>query len=364
MAVHRRPNEAGGVEVDFQTVPELQQFVIPNVRPTGRELGRGPYGTVEEVEIPGATCAAKTIYETLLRFGSEDEVRNITEKFVRECCLMSSLRHPHVVQFLGVCFLPGSRLPALVMEKLLVSLHELLETNPNIPLATKRSILHDVARGLLYLHSHASPIIHRNLTAKNVLLNSAMVAKLADPGVARIVESCFDHLTAQLTQAPGTAVYMPPEALEQEGTYDTKLDIFSFGNVTLFSLMQVFPTILKSPTYTDRTTRRRIARSEVERRSDYIQQMHEALGQQHILVRIVEQCLQDLPEDRPLIEEVVQQLEEASTQIPSQYGEMTRLELEKEIQSLRCQVSITVISNVTQSLVVRARHHALLLVAI
>jgi len=49
--------------------------------------------------------------------------------------------------------------------------------------------------------------------------------------------------------------------------------------------------------------------------------------------------LQDLPEDRPSIEEVVQQLEEASAQIPSQYGEMTRLELEQEIQSLQGRVS-------------------------
>ena len=86
---------------------------------------------MEEVEIPGATCAAKKIHETLLRMGNADEVR-IVEEFVRECCLISSLRHPHVAQFLGVCFLPGSRLPALVMEKLLVSLHELLETTPDI----------------------------------------------------------------------------------------------------------------------------------------------------------------------------------------------------------------------------------------
>ena len=335
MAVRRRPSEAEGVEVDFQTVPELQQFVISNVRPTGRELGRGSYGAVEEVEIPGATCAAKIIHETLLRFGSEDEVRNITEKFVRECCLMSSLRHPHVVQFLGVCFLPGSRLPALVMEKLLVSLHELLETNPNIPLPTKCSILHDIARGLLYLHSRAPPIIHRDLTAKNVLLNSAMVAKLADLGVARIVECRPGQIAAQLTQAPGTAVYMPPEALEPEGTYNTKLDIFLFGNVALFTLTQAFPAPLKYPNYIDPTTRRRVARSEVERRFDYVQQIHEALGQEHVLVRIVEQCLQDLPEDRPSIEEVVQQLEEASAQLPSSFGEITRLEIEQEIQSLR-----------------------------
>ena len=95
------PRADGTALVDFQTIPELQQFVLPNVRPTGRELGRGAYGAVEEVEIPGATCAAKIIHEALLRMSNEDEVRSITEKFVSECCLMSSLRHPHVVQFLA-----------------------------------------------------------------------------------------------------------------------------------------------------------------------------------------------------------------------------------------------------------------------
>ena len=41
---------------------------------------------------------------------------------------MSTLRHPNIVQFLGVTFFPGSRLPALVMERLLTSLHELVDT--------------------------------------------------------------------------------------------------------------------------------------------------------------------------------------------------------------------------------------------
>ena len=100
---------------------------------------------------------------------------------------------------------------------------------------------------------------------------------------------------------------MPPEALEPDANYDTKLDVFSFGNLSLFTLTQVFP-VLKPPTYLDRTTRRRIARSEIERRVDYIQQIRDTLGQQHVLqlVSIIEHCLQDLPDDRPSIEGVIQ----------------------------------------------------------
>ena len=57
-------SDSSKMDVNIQTIPELKQFVVTNVRPTGRELGRGAYGTVEEVEIPGATCAAKIIHET------------------------------------------------------------------------------------------------------------------------------------------------------------------------------------------------------------------------------------------------------------------------------------------------------------
>ena len=66
---------------------------------------------------------------------------------------MAKMRHPHVVQFLGLCYLEESTLPVLVMERMDSSLDELLEGAPGLPLALKRSLLADVVRGLLYLHS-------------------------------------------------------------------------------------------------------------------------------------------------------------------------------------------------------------------
>jgi len=301
--------------------------VVANVQPTGKELGTGAYGSVEEVEIPGATCAAKRIHEILLRTGGVDGVKNITEKFVQECRLMSSLRHPHIVQFLGVCFLPGSRLPVLVMERLMMSLGDLLDTNPNVSLASKRSILQDAARGLAYLHSHAPPIIHRDLTAKNVLLNAAMVAKLADLGVARIVDIQPDQLAATMTRAPGTAVYMPPEALEPNARYDTTIDVFSFGNLALYTLTQIFPE-LKAATYVN-SNRVVVARTEVERRIVYIEQIRQELGHQHPMVLLIEGCLQNTPQERPTITHILQLLNGVRAQIPAPYGRMSRLEVEQ-----------------------------------
>ena len=214
--------------------------MLSNVRLTGTRIGAGAYGSVEEVEIPGAVCAANMTHDIFQDRSEipEEDLRRSSTQFVKECQLMSTLRHPHIVQFLGVCFLPGSRLPELVMELLLTSLHDLLGNSelpsdvpkPFFPLGLKRSILQDMARGLTYLHDRSLPIIHSDMSAKNVLLNTAMVAKIADLGVARIVPRMM--AAATMTKAPGAFIYMPPVALEaisedeeNSSKYDASIDL-------------------------------------------------------------------------------------------------------------------------------------------
>ena len=153
--------------------------------------------------------------------------------------VMAEMRHPHVVQFLGLCFLEGSALPVLVMERLDNSLDNLLETSPGLPLALKLSLLTDVARGLVYLHTHNPPVVHRDLSARNVLLTSSLVAKISDLGNARIVNLQPDQLARTLTPVPGTQAYMPPESFDEGSRYGPRLDIFSFGHLALFTLTQV-----------------------------------------------------------------------------------------------------------------------------
>ena len=253
--------------------------------------------------------------------------------FVEECKLMSQLRHPHVVQSLGVAYLPGSPIPVLLMEKLQTSLDNLLETSPNIPLDVKVHLLTGTAQGVVYLHSRTPPIAHRDLTARNILIDSGLTAKIADLGVARMVNIQPGQLAATMTSGPGNNLYMPPETVQEEGAtrYNTAVDIFSFGVVSLFTLTQTFPKDLKPATYQDPASRRIVGRSEIERREHYIQPMQATFGETHSLVKLTLGCLEYDPKDRPSAVEVSRQLEEFGRTFPLNCTE-TKLELIQQIQ--------------------------------
>ena len=332
--------------------PELRPFLLSDVRRTGVRIGSGAYGRVDEVAI-SVMAAAKTIYEFLQeRDEVSDQLPKAVTEFVRECQLMSALRHPHIVQFLGVCFFPDSRLPALVMELLLTSLHDLLDPETRPPPGAPRplsfftmdlkcSVLHDVASGLAYLHERPSPIIHRDLSAKNVLLNSAMVAKIADLGVARIAPR---RAAATMTKGPGALVYMPPEAISpststtEKSKYGSSIDIFSLGVVTMFTIGGTFPCDPKAPTYTDETSGLLVARTELQRRSKYMRDVNaqlRACGQlcgNHPLIQLIQQCLQNLPAKRPGIGEVLCLLKEARAVIDND-SERNKHELVRALQT-------------------------------
>ena len=335
--------------------PELRPFVLSDVQFTGTRIGGGAYGRVDEVAIP-VSAAAKTIYAFLQESdgsGPDDEVPKAVTEFVKECQLMSTLRHPHIVQFLGVCFFQGSRLPALVMERLLTSLHDLLapETQPPpgaprplsfFTMSLKCSVLHNVASGLAYLHERTPPVIHRDLSARNVLLNSGLVGKIADLGVARIVPRM--RAAATMTTAPGAGIYMPPEATaasasnREKSKYDASIDVFSLGVVTIFTIGETFPCDLLAPTYLDEASGLLVARTELQRRSEYMADVKaqlRACGQlrgDHPLIRLIQQCLHNGPHKRPNIREVLRLFEDARAGIRDEESERNKRELVRALQ--------------------------------
>ena len=128
-----------------------KSLLVSGVKETGVEIGVGAYGRVFEVEYCGTTCAAKEVHSILLRDTSPSGSLRVKENFLRECQQCADLRHPNVVQFLGVYYRPGTPTPIMLMEKMDESLRNSLERRSQaIPLAFKLSILLDVSLGLRY----------------------------------------------------------------------------------------------------------------------------------------------------------------------------------------------------------------------
>ena len=226
---------------------ELAPFIISNIPQLQDVISRaliegcGSYGAVYTVPVNGAPCIAKKIHKALVDQVSFTERRTMQEKFRREAVILSKLTHPNVVHFVGVHYGRDKYDLTLLMEQLDRDLDDFLNKEPNIALSIKLSILLDVSYGLLYLHSQQPPVVHRDLTARNILLTSnGLTAKIADLGVAKLLDA-HALRASQHTMVPGQVNYMPSEALKRDADCSPKIDIFSFGHLALYTATQKFP---------------------------------------------------------------------------------------------------------------------------
>ena len=144
---------------DYRNAPELKEFFLSDARKTGKRLGSGAFGIVEELAVGGTICAGKMLH-TVLIDEQNDGADRIVERFVSECRLMSKVRHPNIVQFMGLCLFDDCAHPVLVMEEVDTSLDNILETYENLPLPLVLHILHDITKGLICMivRNHPSSI--------------------------------------------------------------------------------------------------------------------------------------------------------------------------------------------------------------
>ena len=289
---------------NWQSVPASNEVeFVP-----GRELGRGAYGRVFEVRYRGSVCAAKEVHSILIQLSQmvPEERRRLQDSFLRECDYCKELNHPNIVHFIDLYHPPQQSFPVMIMELMDESLTAYAE-KPNISFKRRMSILHDVAEGLSYLHSRNPPVIHRDLSPNNVLLkhlSSFPFAKIADLGVAKIINFDDKNSRNYQTKAPGTLDFMPPEALEDKPQYDTSLDVFSYGGITLHTVNGKWPKPTALTKY-DPVTRQAKAFTEVERRQEHLDKM---TGEAEVLRPLVEACLDNDPVKRPSILQVSERI--------------------------------------------------------
>ena len=287
-------------------------LVIENVLFTDAKLGSGSDATVFEVDWNGTVCAAKRLHEILLEDQSSGGVAKLISNFEAECLTWSKLRHPGVVQFLGVHMDRRSRLPVLVMEKMDTSLRTYLEehSKEEFPLHQKSFVLRQVTQALAYLHSQNPPLVHHDLSPNNVLLNVVSFAtKVSDFGMSRAINP---SALSRKSSIKGTQAFMAPEALHDPPRYNEKLDVFSFGNVVISTLTHEWPNPGPPTKYEGDVF---VAVTELQRREHYVVKF--TAQEKQLFLPIVRQCLENRPDKRPSSVMLVQELRRIESTLSS-----------------------------------------------
>ena len=326
----------------------LQEFRLTGVQETGAEIGHGSYAVVVELQYRGLKCAGKKLYPHL--YGGV----GMLQRFEEECEILGQARHPNIVQFLGVTYEQGTELPTLVMEFMHTTLSSCIDRYGVLPQEVSYSILGDVATALCYLHGNNPQIIHRDLTANNVLLTRDMQAKISDLGVAKVLGLTPARMT-QMTTCPGTPAYMPPEALEHNPAYTTSIDSFSYGVTMVHALSGKWPLPSSATVVDPLNPGRVIARTEAQRRQEYLDE----IGQDHPLMELILECLSNSPGHRPNAEDILQRVRTATREHQPAFEDKVaqmradceqRVQQQEEIEQLQQRLSQCEITHSSQEL--------------
>ncbi|RYQ80248.1 hypothetical protein Ahy_Scaffold1g106782 isoform H [Arachis hypogaea] len=188
-------------------------------------IGQGGFGYVYKGVFPnGKEVAVKT-----LKAGSGQGER----EFQAEIEIISRVHHRHLVSLVGYCIAGGQRM--LVYEFIpnnTLEYHLHGKDLPTMDWPTRMRIAIGAAKGLAYLHEKhpGHPrIIHRDIKAANVLIDSSFEAKVADFGLAKLTTDNNTHVS---TRVMGTFGYLAPE-YASSGKLTEKSDVFSFGVMLL-----------------------------------------------------------------------------------------------------------------------------------
>ncbi|KAL6659031.1 hypothetical protein ACP70R_003071 [Stipagrostis hirtigluma subsp. patula] len=208
-----RPNVFSNTELKLAT----DNFSPQNI------LGEGGYGPVYKGKLPdGRVIAVKQLSQTSHQGKSQ---------FVTEVATISAVQHRNLVKLYGCCI--DSNTPLLVYEYLENrSLDLALFGNSSLSLnwPTRFEIMLGIARGLTYLHEESSVrIVHRDIKASNVLLDTDLTPKISDFGLAKLYDEKKTHVS---TKIAGTFGYLAPE-YAMRGHLTEKADVFAFGVVAL-----------------------------------------------------------------------------------------------------------------------------------
>ncbi|KAJ3675248.1 hypothetical protein LUZ60_004290 [Juncus effusus] len=234
--------------------------------------------------------------------------------FLREVEMISIAVHKNLLRLVGFCVSGKEKLLVYpFMENLSVAyrLREFKPPQEPLDWPTRFKISLGAARGLEYLHEHCNPkIIHRDVKAANVLLNTDLEAVVGDFGLAKMVDV---RRTSVTTKVRGTMGHIAPEYLST-GKSSDKTDVFGYG-ILLLEIVTGQRAIeyLRLEEEDDVLLLDHVKKLLKEGRFDAIidrnlknnYEIHEV----EKIIKIALLCTQPVPEERPAMSEVVRMLE-------------------------------------------------------
>ncbi|KAL6325352.1 hypothetical protein AAG906_023197 [Vitis piasezkii] len=284
-------------------------------------IGTGGYGSVYRAQLPsGKVVALKKLH------GWEREDSTYLKSFENEVQMLTRIRHRNIVKLHGFCL--HKRCMFLVykyMEKgsLYCMLRDEVEA-VELDWIKRVNVVKSIANALSYMHHDCDlPIIHRDISSNNILLDSKLEAFVSDFGTARLL----DNDSSNRTLLVGTYGYIAPE-LAYTMVVTEKCDIYSFGMVALETMMGMHPgefvTSLSSSS-TQNTTLKDVLDSRLSSPKSTRVANNIAL-----IVSLALKCLHSNPQFRPSMQEVSSKLV-STRSFPQPISAISLLQLKDEV---------------------------------
>ncbi|KAK3264579.1 hypothetical protein CYMTET_26697 [Cymbomonas tetramitiformis] len=192
------------------------------------KIGMGSSGTVYQGVCRGAEVAIKKAH-----------LRNARDaaSFIQEVKVLSRLRSPHIVPFLGACLEPPDHCMLLTELQHGGTLRDwLYDSRKPQPLAKRLQVAIEIARGMQCIQESTPTTLHRDLKPTNILMGQDDHVKIADFSLARYMPAHSEPLTGET----GTYFYMAPEVIRHE-PYSGAADVYSFAVLLCELLTMVVP---------------------------------------------------------------------------------------------------------------------------
>ncbi|KAA3485345.1 putative LRR receptor-like serine/threonine-protein kinase [Gossypium australe] len=283
-------------------------------------IGRGGSGSVYKAVLPtGQVFAVKKLHEV----DDDDEVANL-KSFSNEIDALTEVKHRNIVKLYGFCshakysFLVYEYLEGGSLAKMLASEEKAKQLDWN----KRIQVVKGVANALTYMHHECfPPVIHRDISSSNILLDSEYEARVSDFGTARILNPD----SSKLISFAGTFGYSAPE-LAYGAEANEKCDVYSYGVLALEVIMGKHPEdLLLSLSLPESIIGHRLTLKDL---LDYrLPPPEDPIGEEVVFtIKLAFSCLQTKPQSRPTMQQVSQKL---SIRKPTLSDPLEMIKLEK-----------------------------------